>query len=149
MGKRNGLELMALLVLVGIAGMPARAQATWTDPDTGLMRTGTDNGSNVNWQQAADYCQSLTLGGYPGWRPPTIDELQSIYDPNLDSPNQVGTGFLHWHVKGDLKLTGWIWSSSQGKAAGEAWGFGFHGGYRYSRRVDDFGLDRALCVRHP
>jgi Protein of unknown function (DUF1566) len=114
---------------------------TWIDPATGLRWTKTDNGSNVTWQQAMDYCRNLQLAGHSDWRLATIEELQGIYEPNAN----VGG----WqHVKGNLQLSGWFqWSSSQGDASGEAWDFGFYGLGRYSRLLDDNSGGRALCVR--
>lgn len=54
---------------------------TWTDPATGQMWTARDNGRDVNWNEATNYCANLNLGGYSNWRLPRIEELQGIYDP--------------------------------------------------------------------
>jgi hypothetical protein len=94
--------------------------STWTDPDTGLMWANKDNGSDVTWNQASDYCTKLQLAAYKDWRLPTIEELQGIDDPSatvqavFDEGSIVGV-----HVKGNPKLTGWLWSSSQGGAPGK------------------------------
>jgi hypothetical protein len=40
----------------------AAQQPTWTDPSTGLMWTITDNGADVDWNQATSYCTNLRLG---------------------------------------------------------------------------------------
>ena|ERR1035438_5029488 len=131
----------------------ADAVLTWTDPVTGLMWSKKDNSGNVNWNQASDYCSSLQLAGFSGWRLPTIEELQGIYDPNVSVQTVFGNGFtLNVHVMGDLRLTGWHWSSSQEDAPGQpgkvARTFNFGGenprgtfplGFNYSMR--------ALCVR--
>jgi hypothetical protein len=103
------------------------------------MWTKKDNGSDVNWQQATDYCRKLQLAGHSNWRLPTIDELQGIYDANVD----VGG----WHVKGKLQLSGWDWSSSQDEASEEAWVFFFTRGMRGSAPLRVFSGERALCVR--
>lgn len=121
---------------------------TWTDPATGLMWTKRDNGSGVNWQQAMNYCQGLQLAGHSDWRLATIDELQGIYDASVNVPGHCCGGQLATtHVKGNLQLSGGIWSSSQGNAFGEAWYFGFNAGGRFSTRLDYSHNYRALCVR--
>ena len=115
------------------------AKFTWTDPATRLMWVWKDNGTDVNWKQATDYCRNLRLTDNSDWRLPTIDELQGIYDPNA---NVDGS-----HVKGELQLSnGWFWSSSQGNAPWEAWAFYFHSGERVSVLLD-MCHERALCVR--
>ena len=58
--------------------------AFWTDPDTNLIWTKVDNGSDVTWQQANAYCANLHLAGNSDWRLPTIDELQGLYDPRAN-----------------------------------------------------------------
>ena len=131
----------------------AALHPTWTDPATGLMWAKKDNGSDVTWNQASDYCTKLQLAGYSDWRLPTIEELQGIDDPSI-STHVVFDNGTEWnvHVKGNLKLTGWHWSSSQGDYPGKpyqvAWSFhfgnetpdnGFPLGFSYSMR--------ALCVR--
>jgi len=136
---------------------PAEADAarnrTWTDPATGLMWTGKDNGSDVDWNQASAYCSNLQLAGNKDWRLPTIVELDGIYDPSVSAQTVFDYGAVNVHVKGNLKLTGWYWSSAQGDAPGKpwqvAWDVILHGagedrstlplGFSYSMR--------ALCVR--
>jgi serine/threonine-protein kinase len=124
------------------AEQEARADAAglvWTDPATGLMWAKKDNGSDVNWQQAMDYCQNLQLAGYSDWRLPTLDELQGIYDPNAN----VGG----YHVKGNLQPSNFVeWSSSQRNASGKALNFSFVNGGRGYGGGNIYG-HRALCVR--
>ncbi|MFP5237877.1 MAG: DUF1566 domain-containing protein [Acidobacteriota bacterium] len=52
------------------AKQPAPAASTWTDPATGLMWAARDNGSDVNWNQAKEYCSKLRLAGDRDWRLP-------------------------------------------------------------------------------
>jgi hypothetical protein len=127
-----------------VASMAIGQQPTWTDPATGLMWTTKDNGSDVNLKQASNYCQNLSLGGYSGWRLPTIDELAGIYDETQLADDR--------HIKGGIMMTGWeVWSSSAGNdSSWQAWvlDFGISGG---GRRRDALILGhnsiRALCVR--
>jgi hypothetical protein len=122
----------------------ASAQSTtWTDPSTKRMWAKEDNGSDVNWNQASSYCQSLRLEGYSNWRLATIDELAFISDPTAPR-----VGYYNYHAKGDIKLSGGTWSSSAGEDSGEAWSFLFnHGGIRASFLRDLSKNLRALCVR--
>jgi len=50
-----------------------------------------DNNSTkrLKWQDAIDYCESLTLGGYNDWRLPNFNELfylanRNYYNPAID-----------------------------------------------------------------
>jgi hypothetical protein len=156
---KRKLTSLLLLALLGMACLQARAQnqtpanvalpVGWTDPATRLTWTKEDNGSDVNWNQAIAYCSNLRLGEYSDWRLPTIDELQGIYDSSIEIPGQwpkYGQEAT-WHVKGNLKLSGEHWSSSQ-KNAKEVWSFSFDGvGLRRSWTHWDSADLRALCVR--
>jgi hypothetical protein len=124
---------------------------TWTDPDTKLTWAKKDNGSDTSWEQASDYCTKLQLAGYNDWRLPTIEELHGIYDSSVSIRTMFDPGYVDVRVKGNLKLTGWDWSSSSGKVSGTALVYNFAlsgqqelvpfpaGGLSYSMR--------ALCVR--
>src|SRR4029077_9959319 len=88
----------------------------WIDPSTGLMWSGKDNGKDVSWNKAMKYCRDLRLAGYSDWRLATIEELQDIYDANLETPGLAGPGkgrAFTWHVRGGLLLSGVEWSSSR------------------------------------
>jgi hypothetical protein len=139
--------LIPVLLLIGLASNPSDAQqTTWTDPATGLMWAKRDNNSNVTWQQASNYCTNLQLDGKTGWRLPTIDELQGIYEPSKHRSGWPWT-WTKYHTKGNLRFSGWAWSSSQGNASGEAWYFNLANGTRYSAHLGNHNDRRALCVR--
>jgi len=105
----------------------------------GLQWAKQDNGSDVTQQQASSYCRN-SLEGFQDWRLPTIDELQSIYDPAADD----GNGH---HVAHGIKLTGVPWSPTPGTSSGTAWGFDFFYGFRWPLGVGNSDGIRALCVR--
>jgi tRNA A-37 threonylcarbamoyl transferase component Bud32 len=117
------------------AGIPGEA---WVDGTTRLMWTLHDNGSYVDWNQAAKYCRNLRLGAYSDWRLPEIDQLEEIHDPSQAS-----------HIKGGIRLTSWLYWSATKNGSGEARTFLFTNGERYSDPLDTTGLGslRALCVR--
>jgi formylglycine-generating enzyme required for sulfatase activity len=98
-----------------------------------------DNGSDVDWDEATTYCRSLKLGGYPGWRLPSIEELQGIYNSAAGH-----------HIEGGITLTGfWPWSATK-EGSGSAWYFDFRGSFggdRNSNQLDHRYYKRALCVR--
>jgi hypothetical protein len=138
-------------------GRAAQAEANgwvWVDPTTRLMWAKKDNGSDVTWQQATDYCRNFRLAGFSDWRLATIQELHGIYDPAINTPGQVLVQGNHWnpvtwHVKGNLHLSWkWTWSSSPGVAPGKAWDFPFGGeGGGFTHPVDNSFGHRALCAR--
>ena len=119
---------------------------TWTDATTGLMWTRQDNGSEVDWNQANNYCANLRLAGYSNWQLPSIDELAGIYD---QTQNVRGNP-----IKGGITLSGdfRIWSHSTGTMRwpdGDriaAWSFWFRLGERAGFPLDT-GTVRVLCVR--
>jgi hypothetical protein len=145
---------------------PARNDAahnpTWLDPATRLMWTGNDNGADVDQPQAAAYCSMLQYAGYGGWRLPTLEELQGIYDPNNNSKVKVVSGIEYEvHVKDALNLTtGSVWSDRPGDSPGRpyqnAWLFqffdpasNFDRGKPKSNFLHFNFQMRALCVRRP
>lgn len=120
--------------------------ATWTDPSTGLMWAKQDNGAKVNWNGAVDYCQNLNLAGYRDWKLPEIGKLSGLYDPSVSRSLSVDEDQVQYHIKGGIELTAWWHWSATKKGSGEAWGFHFSNGGRYSVRLDNVSL-RALCMR--
>lgn len=168
-----------LLVIVVLFALPSLAMAArgplssqgqaqqtqiggyWTDPATGLVWAGKDNGEDVSWKGAQKYCRMLSLAGAKNWRMPNMDEIQGIYDKKAEAPGTMGARLYHnvspstWHVKGNLRLTGDEWTTfrpldARGKVTGYAYYFDFNEGksnddpigwpYRYVGR-------RVLCVR--
>jgi hypothetical protein len=165
-------QKILILILLQMAAITAGAQSAlqdqrrpqetqvrgyWIDPSTGLMWAAKDNGKDISWKKAVKYCRDLRAAGYSDWRLATLDELGMIYDRNVTAPGLSGpdNGPSTWHVKGNLFLTGYQWSSTQrmddrGHPDGYVWYFNFNEG----RPNDDptgwpypFSFRRALCVR--
>jgi len=113
----------------------------WLDPQTNLMWAAADNNFGVSSAQAANYCRTLSLGGYADWTLPTIDELHGLFGGDA---NESGH-----HVRGPIRLTGWQWSATPGQEPGQQWALDFGDGARASAVTGDSGLNRALCVRRP
>jgi hypothetical protein len=122
------------------------AGLTWTDPATRMMWTKKDNGSDLNWHQAMDYCRSLQLAGHSDWRLPTYGELKGIYDPNAKV--QCGDRFSICKMKGNLQLSSWrFWSGSSGGLPDHITIMQGDGGGLYMDKREKK-LYRALCVRN-
>ena len=133
------LLLLIAATVLGGSSRAAHAQSTWTDAQTHLMWTASDNGVGVTAIQAARYCRTLTLGGYKDWSLPTIEDLHRLFGGQADASG--------YHIAAPIKLTGWQWSGSPGQQAGELWALDFGDGARASVVSGDSGLNRALCVR--
>jgi hypothetical protein len=59
---------------------------TMTDNLTGLMWTKNAKlTGSMTWEEALDYCNNFTLGGYSDWRLPNVNELESL--ANADELN--------------------------------------------------------------
>jgi hypothetical protein len=139
------------------APQETQARGFWTDPSTGLMWTARDNGKDVTWHKAMNYCRDLRLAGYSDWRLANIGELQAIFDKSANAPGLAGPSdnrrAFTWHVKGALFLTGDQWSSTRryddrGHPASYAFRFDFNEGQQFDGDELSFSTNkRALCVR--
>ena len=58
---------------------------TVLDTKTGLMWAARDDGTGMDEQNARAYFESYRGGGYSDWRMPTADELEAIYDPDIQN----------------------------------------------------------------
>jgi hypothetical protein len=132
-----------VLLWVGIPVAKGQdAAKVWKDSGTGLIWTVEDNGNDVGWSQAFNYCQSLNLEGHTDWRLPTLDELKGLY--------QAGPS-KQYKAKGPIKLTSAnIWSGSRNNS-GDAWIFNFgFGGASVAPTGGACGtVGHALCTRGP
>jgi hypothetical protein len=121
----------------------AYSNGTVTDMQTNLMWAASDNGIELNWENAKSYCENYRGGGYTDWRMPTKDELAGLY--NMDKTYTSDCGY-DVHLTKLIRLTcPWIWASEIRGAS--AAGFLFDGGTLYWSMKDDTKNYRALPVR--
>ena len=117
---------------------PQLPEGIYLDSETRLMWTIRDNAKDLNWPQANKYARQLRLGGYSNWRLPTIDKLETLYDPQKKSDYKIRKPF---------RLTSrFVWSWAK-EGSGSAWFFSFGDGRRYKVPVGYSSNYRALCVR--
>ena len=58
----------------------AYADGTVLDTKTNLIWASKDNGADIDWYGAMNYCTKYSGGEYKDWRMPTQDELATLYD---------------------------------------------------------------------
>jgi hypothetical protein len=89
------VHLVFLLVFSGIAvsaddRFTVNGDGTVTDTKTGLMWAASDNGADIDYEDAYIYCKSFAAGGFSDWRLPDIEELKALSDPT--AKNAAGLG---------------------------------------------------------
>ncbi|RME75967.1 MAG: DUF1566 domain-containing protein [Chloroflexi bacterium] len=85
---------------------------TVTDNVTGLTWQKTPPQQDFTWQDAADYCQSLTLAGYDDWRLPNVKELFSISDFSSGWP-YLDTRYFHLVNEDNITKDEQYWTSTR------------------------------------
>lgn len=53
---------------------------TWMQFDSGTFGAGSKGDGGLNWEEALDWCENLTLAGADDWRLPNAKELQGLVD---------------------------------------------------------------------
>lgn len=148
-------RLTAILMLIAVlingpaqAGTENKSQTIAIDNLEWALAT---NGKNIKWPEAVEYCSELTLAGHSDWRLPTMDELESLHDPDAEA----GEGIRSPFSIGDCCL--WSGETLVDRPADDGdeigvepemyhWGFLFDGGLPYYA-VHVFDDGRALCTR--
>lgn len=122
----------------------APGDGTVRDSQTGLQWAQRDNGQDINWNNARSYCSNLSTAG-GGWRLPSMDELDGIYDRSETLTTPCG----QWtcEVSPLFSLTGPVVWISESSGSSGAWTFALTNGRRYSFSVSPTDDGRALCVR--
>jgi hypothetical protein len=85
---------------------------TVLDTKTNLMWADKDNGSNINWKSAGNYCGSYRRGGYTDWRMPTKDELSGLYDSSKSKPSACESTWNISVISTLINIScGYLWAS--------------------------------------
>jgi len=121
------------------------ADGTVLDTRTNLMWAARDNGSNINWQGAKNYCDNYSGGGYTDWRMPTQDELAGLYDAAKTQQNEAAPSYP-LHLTELIDLTSCCPWASDTRGSDAAF-FIFTYGARYWGPQSDGVNGRALPVR--
>jgi hypothetical protein len=102
-----------------------------------------DNGADINWAEAKDYCASKGSG----WRLPTVAELRGSYEPTRSTP----CGQYTCKVASKFRLTGPLfWSNQQPSSNSQmAETVTLIEGWDRAYSVEWRSPIRALCVRQP
>lgn len=125
-------------ILEEIRLMQELTTGIYLDQKTGLLWAARDNGRDIDWRRAFEYCEQLALAGFEDWRMPSLAELENLMEPMSNSMYSVPL---------EISLSACcIWSSTS-KDEVAAWNLN----YRYSKKftgskTHTFDL-RALCVR--
>jgi len=154
------LFVMALALVVGSTAGPASARggsdgnrdrASRSVVIDGLEWARETNGKDIRWPEAVDYCSDLELAGHSDWRLPSLDELESLHDPEaaegygIRSPISIETCCL-WSGESLVDRPAEDGDEIGGEPDMYHWGFMFDGGLRYYA-VHIFDDGRALCTR--
>jgi hypothetical protein len=115
---------------------------TISDLRTGLMWSKTDNGFDINWDDAKEYCEKLELAEFNDWRLPTISELKTLIDKqqfSIASNKQGEIKALPINIAPIFSLGSFIfWSSELEDSNGEVEIEGSTGKAYIQMVMDDF-----------
>jgi len=154
MSKTLG-KIFAVLVVVILAGVfnanaaeeardgrfIAYDDGTVWDSQSNLLWASRDNGSNINWSDAEEYCKTYDGGGYKEWRLPTKDELLTLYDRSIFGNNG-------YHLTKLITLTGsYPWTSNVQGSEALVVGFGKDRQMWFPESVSHQSRNRVLPVR--
>ena len=143
--KKN---ILGLLLIIGISTNLVASdrfvrddtKEVVVDSATNLMWQDDADAKSVTktWEDAIDYCDNLTLGGYSNWHLPNYNELWGVADRSRVNL-AIDPAFKN-------VVSNYYWSSSTlvSDASG-AWGVYFNGGYDFGHYKSVSGSVR--CVR--
>lgn len=113
---------------------------------TGLLWTAHDNGVDLSWNGAIEYCKDLELDG-GGWQLPTASELLSLY--NGKASETIPCGDTSCKVSALFQLSRQFAWSNESAGSGLAWYVSLEYGAQFAESIRVPSYYRALCVRPP
>lgn len=119
----------------------ARQEAVREEAARGPQWAESDNGEDINWNEATQYCASKGSN----WRLPTSTELQTSYQSGRSTPCGEST----CKASSNSRLTAQTFWSNEQKGSSEAWYVNLDRGDRFAYRMVNRRNYRALCVRQP
>ncbi len=140
--KRNPLHpvMAAAAALVQESGGPKAAHQQREEAAHGPEWALSDNGSDINWNEATNYCASKGSG----WRLPTSAELQSLYNT---AHSGVPCGAYTCKVESKFRLNGPVFWTNEREGSSAAFIVFLFNGRRFANPLGDRNDARALCVR--
>ena len=141
MCRKNTICILSLILCVALfASVSVADDAVYKDTETGLMWQIEDNGVDVSWSAAKDYCEQLNSGGFTDWRVPTQDELATLY--RLDAAETS-----EYYILQKIKISACCQWASDTKGAQVA-SFDFEYGNRDWRHPMSTVETRVVAVRN-
>jgi len=117
---------------------------TVTDTRRKIMWQKSDNGNEVTFAEAQEYCKTLRLGGYDDWRLPKADEADTAVAVELrmpiHSPDTYARFDLYW-TSDPTVLIPFNYRPSQGRGVSRAYP-PTEGGRAFVRAVRSLGAAR-------
>lgn len=93
---RKWLVVLYLLLMPGCANFNAVDKEqfevnneTVLDKKSDLMWAASDNSDSLTWQEAVEYCDNYSGGGYQDWRMPTKAELTALIMAKIKKDGEV------------------------------------------------------------
>lgn len=115
-----------------------RLAGGYLQEDTGLLWPTADNGADVDWYAAEEFCRELEIADWSEWRMPSIEELESLHERRSEGIFKLPAA---------IRLTGCCPWSRTPSGEGSAWNFSFRYRKRFSGSLNYSYQLRALCVR--
>ncbi len=85
-------------VVVAAGRFLDNGDGTVTDTNRKLMWQKGDNGNEVTFEQAQEYCRNLSLGGHADWRLPKPDERDTAAAVELMMPVHSPAAYAHFDL---------------------------------------------------